>query len=96
MFILLLLLLCNPVAIPRLNGYYGAGDGLIALDGLRCSGNEASLTDCRSREVPVQSSHVSDAGVYCYNSDNINGIHTSELYYIVLCCNTDIVATHIY
>lgn len=48
------------------NAYFGQGSGPILIEGLRCSGNEWGLSQCRSRPWLTHScSHYEDAGVSC-------------------------------
>ena len=58
------------VGATALSGsYYGRGNGPIYLDGVRCSGQESSITDCNQNVVGDISSrclaHTVDAGVRC-------------------------------
>ena len=50
--------------------HFGVGIGPIHLDNLRCTGNEASILDCRST-IP-DCSHEEDAGVRCDPTRKIN------------------------
>ena len=43
--------------------YFGAGEGQIVLDNVRCNGNETRLVDC-SNEIP-NCQHSEDVGVIC-------------------------------
>lgn len=46
--------------------HFGAGDGRIVLDDVRCVGNESRLLNCRAAEKGVHNCAPSeDAGVYC-------------------------------
>ena len=50
---------------------YGQGQGRIVLDEVRCAGSEATLLECRHRELH-DCSHSEDAGVKCnYKDENI-------------------------
>lgn len=50
--------------------YFGQGTGPILLDDLGCSGDEASLVDCRHDGVGQYDGcdHSDDAGLRCQNS----------------------------
>ena len=54
-------------AIAVTQAAFGAGEGPVYLNGVRCLGNEADLLDCPSSGVGVQlgCTHSQDAGVYC-------------------------------
>ena len=53
-------------AVPFSNAHFGAGTGMIYLDGVGCNGNEANLNDCsRSSTVSCFGGHSEDAGVRC-------------------------------
>ena len=54
-------------AIAVTQAAFGAGEGPVYLNGVRCLGNEANLLDCPSSGVGVQvgCTHSQDAGVYC-------------------------------
>ncbi|XP_074506653.1 scavenger receptor cysteine-rich domain-containing protein DMBT1-like [Sebastes fasciatus] len=48
------------------NAHFGQGTGQIWIDDLRCTGNEASLTDCAHQGLGSHScAHREDAGVIC-------------------------------
>ena len=48
------------------NGHFGAGDGRIVLDEVRCVGNETELLNCRAAEKGVHNCvPTEDAGVFC-------------------------------
>ena len=48
---------------------FGAGQGPIYLDDVRCSGHESSLQHCSTLGVGVHNcAHSDDAGVACFDS----------------------------
>ncbi|XP_030839945.1 deleted in malignant brain tumors 1 protein-like isoform X2 [Strongylocentrotus purpuratus] len=54
------------VGVARSRATYGHGSGPIYLDSVRCSGNEARLTDCSNGGWGNHNcDHSEDAGVYC-------------------------------
>ena len=60
------------MALPRLTSYYGPGDDPIVLHDLRCNGDDDSLMECPSRNIPTGTSHFFDAGVYCYTGNGMS------------------------
>ncbi|XP_071494038.1 scavenger receptor cysteine-rich domain-containing protein DMBT1-like [Diadema antillarum] len=59
---------------PR-GAHYGAGIGVIALDDVRCEGNERELNDCYHGtwgSVDDQCNHGNDASVVCANQTELN------------------------
>ena len=61
----LLVLLTFSAAHTTSNAMYGPGSGPIAMDSVRCVGNEDRLTDCLFRLDTTGNSHDQDAGVSC-------------------------------
>ena len=60
-------------SIPIRRGGFGAGDGSILLDNLRCTGRESSLLECESDEIGVHDcSHSEDAGVRCEGTETLH------------------------
>lgn len=48
------------------SAHFGAGDGRIVLDEVRCVGNESELLNCRAAEKGVHNcAPTEDAGIYC-------------------------------
>ena len=53
-------------SIPITFSDFGAGEGLILLSSLRCTGDEATIFDCRHMGLGFHyCSHDEDAGVVC-------------------------------
>ena len=61
----------NATEAGRAVGRFGVGKGLILLDNVQCSGQEASLRDCTSNAVGSHNcQHSEDAAVVCYSPGN--------------------------
>ncbi len=56
----------NVGSIPVIQAFFGPGSSRIHLDGIHCSGNEATLLDCPSDDMGTHDcTHSEDAGVIC-------------------------------
>ena len=76
---------CFLVATAFRRARFGQGEGPILLDGLRCTGEEESLLDCRHRGIGIHSCrHYQDAGVLCYNGECVLYTETNFLHSISL------------
>ena len=54
------------IAVPIIEGYYGAGAGPILIDELNCTGSESNLDQCGMRTFgETNCEHREDAGVMC-------------------------------
>lgn len=53
-------------AIAHSSAFFGAGNGPILLDDVRCSGTESTLLECANRGIGIHScGHYEDAGIEC-------------------------------
>ena len=52
-------------ATAHSGAYFGEGSGLIHLTYVKCSGLEYNVTECKTQNVGMSSSHSLDVGVKC-------------------------------
>ena len=72
-YVIVVLLLYITGAIARGRDYFGQGSGLILLDNVQCTGNEASIFSCTHNGIGLNDcGHNEDAGVVCFGGEYIN------------------------
>ena len=57
-------------SIALVGGAFGAGEGVIFLDSVQCSGGELSLSECPSDPLGTNNcGHTEDAAVFCHSEE---------------------------
>ena len=68
-------------SIPITFSDFGAGEGLILLSNVACTGEEANLAECRHRGIASHTcDHGDDSGVVC------QGVCVCVCVYVCVCC----------
>ncbi|XP_043919573.1 deleted in malignant brain tumors 1 protein-like [Protopterus annectens] len=61
---------CGKSILATTGSFFGAGTGVIWLNGLQCSGSETSLFQCQKSQIQQDTcNHSTDAGAICFGSN---------------------------